>query len=450
MFQTMFQEVRQTQSVQPAEGPRARWNRPGALRYDLGMKNIQRRSARLALAAALAALPNAAPAFEAIDTLPWPSAGSFPAYPREADRPTDVWIHAGARREDNALRTETGEQSDTIARLGAGIRHEARVIGRQRVRLEARGDYYKYDRLSSLDHFGYSLAGNWLWEVGNQLSGTVLLGHDRRQIDIAETRVERLDLVKTTRAAATAGYLVTPRLRVRGGLAGARTDRSAAVETDTRATTVTVGTDYVSALANTVGLEYRTTWGEVPVAEVVDLVGSVDNDYRERELSLVATYALGTQLRAGVRLGRTWRDYDQVPQRDFEGTTGRLSIDWLPGNKTILGFEAYREPRSIVDIAASHVLLQGVAFGPRWAVTNKLVLSARLVRERRTFEGDPALSAGATLRDEVLHLWRMALGWEPQRFWQVGVALDRGERESNILLRDYQYTAVMANLAYNW
>jgi hypothetical protein len=72
------------------------------------------------------------------------------------------------------------------------------------------------------------------------------------------------------------------------------------------------------------------------------------------------------------------------------------------------------------------------------------------VRERRTRDGDPALTVGATLRDEVLHLWRFGLGWEPQRFWQLGLAVDRGERESNIAGRDYQYTAVMGNLAYNW
>jgi hypothetical protein len=199
-----------------------------------------------------------------------------------------------------------------------------------------------------------------------------------------------------------------------------------------------------------VGLEYRTTNGEAPIDELVAGLGLVNNDYRERELSLVVAYALGAQLRAGLRLGRTWRDYDQVPGRDFAGGTGRVSIDWLPGNKTILGFEAYREPRSVIDIAASHVLLKGLAFGPRWAVTNQVVLSARFVRERRVYEGDPALTAGATLRDDLAHLLRFAVGWEPQRRWQLGLALDRGERESNIAGRDYQFTAVMGNLAYNW
>jgi hypothetical protein len=413
------------------------------------MKTVQRRSAALFLAASLTALPPAAGAFEAIDTIPWPSEGLFPAYPAEADRPTDIWLHTGARRENNALRVESGEQSDTITRLGGGIRHDTRVIGRQRLRLEARGDYYKYNRFSELDHFAYSLLGNWLWEIGNQLSGTVLVGHDRRQIDIAETRADRLDIAKTTRAAATAGYLVMPSLRLRGGVGASRSERSEVAETGLRTTSFTAGADYVSPLGNTVGLEYRTTSGEVLASELVGAT-LVSNDYRERELSLVVTYALGTQLRSALRLGHTRRDYNELAERDFSGATGSLSVDWLPGNKTILGFEAYRLPRSVIDVAASHLLVQGVAFGPRWAMTSKVVLSARLVREQRKFEGDPALAGGATLRDEDVSLWRLALGWEPQRFWQVGLAYDRGERESNIAGRDYQYSAVMGNVAYVW
>ncbi len=164
------------------------------------------------------------------------------------------------------------------------------------------------------------------------------------------------------------------------------------------------GFDYVSPLGNTLGFEFRRTQGQVPTDEFVPGVGFVNNDYDEHEISLVATYALGTQLRSAVRVGRTSRKYDQVSARDFDGNTGRIFLDWLPGNKTILGFEAYHEPRSVVDVAASHVVFSGVVFGPRWAVTNKVVLSARFVRENRKYEGDPALAAGGVLRDEDLSL----------------------------------------------
>jgi hypothetical protein len=420
------------------------------LGYDQVMKNVQRRSAALALLLFLAVASTAASAFEGIDTLPWPSTGVFPAYPREGDRPTDVLVQAGVYRDNNALRVETGAQSDTITRFGVGVRQDARIIGRQRLRLQARGDYYNYNHFNGLDHFAYSLLGDWLWEIGNELSGEVLVGRDRRQIDVGETLTDRLDIATLTRVAGTAAYRISPNFRVRGGLAGTREDRNEARDREIRAASLTAAAEYVSPLANTVGLEYRSTHAKAPNAQFVTGLGFVDNDYDEREISLVATYALGAQLRSRLRLGRTTRDYGDIPQRDFQGTTGILGVDWAPGTKTILGFEAYRLPRSIIDVAASHQLIKGVAFGPRWAATNKLVLSARILRERRVFDGDPSLIAGATLRDELVTLWRFALGWEPQRFWQVGVGLDRGERESNVAGRDYQFTAVMANLAYTW
>jgi hypothetical protein len=127
-----------------------------------------------------------------------------------------------------------------------------------------------------------------------------------------------------------------------------------------------------------------------------------------------------------------------------------MSLEWLPGTKTVLGFEAYREPRSVIEVAASHMIVAGVSFGPRWALTNKAVLGAQLVRERRVFDGDPSIGAGITRRDELIHLVRISVGWEPVRQWQLSAAFDHGERESNIVGRDYQFNAVMANLAYVW
>ena len=426
------------------------WRPANALRYDEVMKNVQRRSGAFTFFLILAAFPTATPAFEAIDTLAWPSRGVYPAYPREDDRPTDFWVQGGVRRDDNALRVETGEQSDLVTRLGVGVRHETRLVGRQRVRLDARGDYYDYDKLTELDHFAYAVAGDWLWEIGNNFSGSVLVGQDRRQIDISETQTERLDTATSTRLAGTAAYLVSPRFRIRGGLAASKSEREEERDTETRSASAVAGMDYVSPLGNTLGFEFRRTQGQVPTDEFVAGVGFVNNDYDENEVSLVATYALGTQLRSGVRVGRTSRKYDQLSARDFDDNTGRIFLDWLPGNKTILGFEAYHEPRSVVDIAASHVVFTGVVFGPRWAVTNKVVLSARFVRENRKYEGDPALAAGGVLRDEDLSLVRFAVGWEPQRRWQLSAAVDRGERESNIAGRDYNYAAVMGNVAWVW
>src|SRR5262249_26901259 len=265
---------------------------------------------------------------------------------------------------------------------------------------------------------------------------------------ITETQANRLDLVKSTTAAGTAAYLITPGLRLRGGLSGLKDERTQAVKTESNAVSGTAAVEYASPLLNPLGVEYRNTHGQAPFT-----VGTTANtDYVEQELALVATYALGAQLRMAGRLGHTSRTYDQETstQHNFSGPTGRMSLDWLPGYKTILGFQAYREPQSVVDVAASHMIVAGVSFGPRWAITNKAVLGALLVRERRVFDGDPSLGAGATRRDELIHLARISFGWEPVRFWQLSAAFDHGERESNIVGRDYKFNAVMGNIAYAW
>ena len=257
------------------------------------MKNIQSPAARVLFLTLGVVVSSPASAFEAIDTTPWPSRGTFPAYPRESTGQTDVGFQAGILRDDNVLRTETGAQSDSIARYGGGIRHESRLVGRQRVRFEARGDYYDYRHFNELDNFSYALGGEWLWEIGNNWSGTVFLGQSKRQVDMAETQAARLDTATSTRFGATAGYMITPGFRLRGGFLGTHDEREEAGSTETRTGTVTAAAEYVSPLANTVGLEYRFTNGNAPQLEFVDPLGAfVSNDYRENELALVSSLSL--------------------------------------------------------------------------------------------------------------------------------------------------------------
>ena len=413
------------------------------------MTRIHLRPAALAFLFALSAVPCAALAFETVDTLPWPSDGRFPAYTADERRPTTLWVQGGVMRDDNILRVEDGE-GDTVTRVGVGIRHEQRIIGRQRVVAEARTDYYDFRRFNSLDHAAYSLAGTWNWEVGNNLAGTVVAGREKRLVDLGETAGEATrDFVTLTRLGATGGLLVTPRLRLRGGVAATWGERALRSDIETRAAAWTAGAEYVSPLSNTLGVEYRSAYGDASDRIVAGT--AVNDDSREKELALIATYSPGPWLRTTWRLGKTHRSYTQIPGREFKGTTYLMHAEFFPGNKTILALDAYREPRAILDVGASHVLVQGFAFGPSWAATTKLVFSGRLVRERREFQGDPALVlTGSTLRDELLYLWRFGVGWEPARQWQVSAALDHGTRESNLVGRDYDYNAVMLNVAWRY
>ena len=423
---------------------------------------------KIPAALALLLLPAYAAAFETVDTIRFPSTGVFPAYPAEpgAARPMNFWVEGGVLHDSNVARLSSSanvnttlggsSRADTITRLGAGIRGEQRIAGRQSIRFEARGDQYWYDRYSTFNNFAYGLLGEWRWELGNQLSGTVGFTRRRQLIDLAEVQGLTSDQVIDQHAYATGAYQFGANWRVRGGLDRATVKRGNAAFSGTT-NTGTAGIDYVTPIGNAVGVEVRRSTGNFAAPQVASDVGAVafptavNNEFKETEVAAVTTYTFGPQWRLGGRLGRTKREHVFLNQRDFSGTTYRATLDWLPGNKTILGFAAYREARPIIDAAASYSLVRGVQFGPSWAPTVKLVFSARLITERRTYLGDPAVPLlGVPQRDETLRGVRLGAGWEIQRGTEFTVGIDHGVRTSNIILRDYNYTAVMANLRHNF
>jgi len=408
---------------------------------------------RLLLAGSLLLASNAAQAFETVDALVWPSDGRFPAYPPEVIYPYSVFVEAGAMYDSNILRTSANAEPDNVFRFGAGGRVDQRIYGRQALRLEARGDSYLFDKFSDLNHFAYAGAATWLWEIGNDFAGTLGYARTHRLASLAETQQAIKRMVTTDDFYGTGAWRLGPHARLRGGLAYGRgvrdTPGEERVTLGTR--TATVGADWVTNLGNAIGIEHRQSRGDAPVSVGIDPNSTFgSNDYKERETSLVAAYVSGVTLRFAGRVGRTTRTYTDLPN-NFSGTTYRGLAEWLPGNKTILAFEAYREPRAILDVAASHVLTQGIAFGPSWAPTAKIVTGLRFVNEHRRFiSADANVAPVGTLLDETVRTIRLGIGWEPQRLLQVGLGLDRGNRDSNTLGRNYNYTAAMANVRVIW
>jgi hypothetical protein len=425
---------------------------------------LKRTKLQAALALALLA-PAAAFAqhFEAVDNIPWPTLGRFPAYPPpEAARPTELYVRAGVLRDNNIFRFADGvnrrnllgnsdNPSDEVLRVGGGIRHESVVTGRQRLRLAASADNYSYHRHSLLDHVNYGLRGEWLWEFTNDLSGAV--GYERRHrlVDLAQLQRPVKDMITEDHAFVNGAYRLGPSVRLRGAVDGAKANRDLSEAANSRALTLLGGVDYVTTLGNAFGVEVRQTNANYPTQEAIGSAVLVDNEFTEREIALVTTIVANAQITGTARVGHTNRTHKQFPERNFSGTTWRGTFVWTPLQKTGFELTLYHEPRSIIDIAATSVVVSGAAFGPRWAPTEKLVFYALVVRERQQFQGDAAqIVLGRPQQDEVLRTTRFGVGWEPRRFIELSAGIDHGTRESNVFLRDYTYTAVMANAQFKF
>lgn len=408
---------------------------------------------RLLLSGCVLLAPPAALAFETVDTLVWPSDGRFPAYPADPLHPYALYVEAGSMYDSNILRRNAGAENENIFRFGAGGRLDQRIYGRQRLRLDARGDAYVYDKFSDLSHFAYSGSAAWLWEAGNDLSGTLGYARNHRLAALEETQRPVKRMVTTDDVFGSGAWRVGPHTRLRGALSYGHSVRDTPGEDRVSFNTRggTIGADYVTSLGNALGIEHRESRGDAPVSTSLDPTNAfVNNDYKESETSVVATYVSSAMLRFSGRVGHTRRTYTELPN-SFSGTTYAGRMEWLPGNKTLLAFEAYREPRAVIDIVASDVLTRGFAFAPSWAPTAKLVFGLRFLNEHRQFvAADPTVAPVGTLIDETVRAGRLAIGWEPQRMLQVGLGLERGNRESNTTGRNYNYTAAMANLRVIW
>jgi hypothetical protein len=289
-----------------------------------------------------------------------------------------------------------------------------------------------------------------MWELGNQLSGSALYARRHRHADLGDFQVERRAMVTTDQFLLDGGYRFHPDWRIFGAVEQTRSRREVDEASDLDTTTVRGSLTYSTPLGNALGIEARGTRGDARFTDEVSGV-SFTNDFDEREIAAILSYALGSQLRVSGRLGHTERKYVDLAGRDFSGTTYRGAVDWLLTSKLIFRLEGYRLPESVPEIDASHVVRQGAVFAASYAATFKLVFTARFVNEHRVAEGSAeALITGAPVTDDTLRFWRFGAGWEPQRHWQLGAGLDLGERRSNLLGREYEYYQVMLNARWVW
>jgi hypothetical protein len=398
-------------------------------------------------------LAAAAQDFNAVDVLTPSSSGRYPAYATAGVPLSEFWVQGGGMVDTDVLRRSIAPPpTEEVLRLGAGGRKDTYIYGRQMLRLEGRVDDYLYNHFSELNSVNYGGNAAWHWELGNDLSGVLGVSRRSYQRDLAQIQAPVRDRLTETRYVANGGYLLGPSVRLTAG-ADLVDYRDAAFFRSGQLQIAEAfgGVEYVTPLGNTFGVEYRRAHGDAPVSTLFDPTGVfVDNSFEERSLSLTAGY-VNPFLRLRGRLGRTQRTYNELPGFNFDGKTWRATADWLVTTKTALGFETYYEPRSVIEVGVSDVLVRGIAFGPGWAPTAKLNFTARVMRERLDYHGGSAAFtvAGVTPAQlEIVRLLRLGAYWEYTRqiHWQF--AIDHGQRESNVLGRDYRYNAFVANVRY--
>lgn len=356
----------------------------------------------------------------------------------------ELYASQAAYRDDNVLRRPPGAEAsaDTYRVTELGLRLDA-PLGRQRLRAALSANAVRYERFGQFDLDGHEGRAQWDWQAGGDLKGRLGVQQRKALASLASVQdgVQSTvpNALTTRRTYAEADYRLAAPWLV--GLEASRLDQqNAAAERLPNDLALERGgahLQYVSRAGNRLGLRVRIGRGTLPNPQpVAGLL--VDNSYRQREAAITADWRPGGHTRVRAFLGRVQRDYDELPQRDYEGGTGELAFEWAPTGKLELTALAQRDISDTEEIHVSFVLAERLALAARYRPSGKTELSALLETSDRRYLGEAGQVLGTVpARRERVNAAGLAAGYRPHPRIALSLGLRRETRSTNLGFGDY-------------
>lgn len=342
---------------------------------------------------------------------------------------------AGVERDDNVLRTNGGEISDTITGLGLGLRFQKRY-SQQEIVLDAEYDRYTYDKIDAdFNAFNYSAALRG--RFGERFD--YVASADRRQFrDVTSNglltgvnrRTERNEQIE-------GGYRLGASLRATAGLLQNTTRSSdpTAWDANLSQTSGRIGLSFEPATGSTAAVRYRHGTGKFDGAPIT-------SDFDDNEIDVVARWIVSPKTTVDGRLGWLKREHDAAPTRDFDGLVGSVGVNWAITGKTSLAAGYARDLGSYVFGTGGHTVSDRFFVGPTWRATELITVALRYEHENRKFE-DVTGSTDAG-RTDKFNVGTLGVDWAIRRSVTLGAQF-RNERRSSTL-PNFNYRANVIGL----
>ncbi len=365
----------------------------------------------------------------------------------------DPYVYARVLYDSNIYRVSgdvDNEESDTVGHLGAGLNADWK-LSRQHLLLDAEVDRSKYDSQGELDNTSIDGRGAWAWQVGNLWNGELGYKYNKEMSSFDEQLVPRKDMRTTHTGFWNAGYQIHPDWKIIAGLDYADTSYQHENFLDRKTSSGAFEVQYANTRNTRVGVRTRYSKNDLPDFDIGPGV-SINNDYDETEISGVFYWQGSDKSALEANLGYTDVKYDELNDRDFQGSTGRLTYHRVVSGKTNIDFAVWRETSSLYDEITTYVLQKGASITPTWLATPKITIAGEIMYTNDDFKGrnDVAAAAGAQRRKDDTWLYGIGATWTPRQYVQVSLNYRRETRDSSIDARDYDDDQVYAKAQFNF
>jgi len=332
-------------------------------------------------------------------------------------------------------------KNDTVGHLGAGFKSDLK-LSRQHLLLDAEVDWARYDTYDQLDHTNTKATANWAWEVGNLWSGNLAYRYrrDMRSFDertiIDPDPVEK-DMRTRHEGVLDAGYQLHPDWKLGAGLEYLDVSYQDRELLNRDAVSGHFDVLYRNTLNSQVGVRVKYTDNDLKEREIEGV--GISNDYTETEISGLLYWEASAKSALEARLGYTKQSFDELDDRDYSGSTGRLTYFWKTTGKTKMDFAVWRETSTLDDEVTTYVLTKGASVKPVWSVTQLIKVRGRVEYENDDFKGqnDIVTALGGQRRDD--DTWRFGIGavWNPRRYLSLSLDYKYEDRDSSVDVNDF-------------
>jgi hypothetical protein len=317
-------------------------------------------------------------------------------------------------------------------------------IGRQVLKLRGNLTRVAYQTYNNLDHNAYDYGGDFDWDWGSRWDGAV--GYNERLSlgTFADQRIvagSERNLRTLSNFYGNANYaLTTPDFKARMSI-----NRFTLVNSqgpfragDIENWVYAVGLrKFSKGRDDFVGVNLSVTDGKFPNREFTP-GGFIDNSFTEYRLSGDVDYTFSGLSRIEADWGYTSRQHRELPQRNFDGLTGRLTARYGLTRRTSFNASVFREIGAFDNVTTTYILTQGASAGVQHEITPKLSAQAQYIFRNRQFTGDPGfVIAQQPPRDEDIQLVSFGLVWQAERNIRVNANYSYSTRTANLPLFDF-------------
>jgi exopolysaccharide biosynthesis operon protein EpsL len=340
-------------------------------------------------------------------------------------------------------------RNDTIGYFGGGFKSDLK-LSRQHLLLDGEIERAEYDSFDELDHTRTKGRAAWAWQVGNLWSGELGTIYERRLRTFTQSSIPEKDMRTAKIGYLDGGYQIHPDWRMSAGVEYSDVSYQERQRLDRDSTAGTFAVVYKNTLNTRVGMRVKYTDYDLRDDSINGI--SISNDYTETEISGLFYWEVTGKSNLEANLGYTDQSYDDLDERDFQGTTGRLTYDWNVTGKTELEFSAWRETSSFNDEITTYVLTKGASISPSWSATSNITLRGTVSYFNDDFKGenDIRTALGGQRRDDDTLLYRIDVDWRPRNYLTLTAGYSREDRDSSIDINDFDDTQynVGARLAF--